>query len=200
MLDKNEHILESEHWSPKRKITLDLLGILMVKHPRKVKALLSKYGKAVHPRFTVKETVHAVVDLLKQDIQAFNYDLAELLVNVISEIDDKGSPNGYANFEGESAVNIGLDPVSAVAGAVGSIAKLLGQSKQKKLLQQQAKALTLSKIIAYKTKQNELKAKQRRQFAQQLNRMNFMKIAGLLALFGMLLWWLFKKWSHAFLT
>lgn len=200
MLNRNEQVMEANSLSPKSRITLDLLGLVIVNQPLEVIELLSKYGSSINRQSSDQEIVGAVLTMLKEENRQFNYDLAALLVQAAATTGESLEENNYAPFSGDAGVNIGLDPVSAVAGAVGSIANLLGHSRQKKLIQQQAQAQTLSKIIAYKTQQHELQAKQKKKAFSIINNVNMLKIAGVLTLSALLLWWLFKEWPLSPLT
>jgi len=177
----------------KGKATLSLLGIAISNEPLRIKRLLENYGIQVKAQPTPQELINKTLFLIEQNNKAFNYDLAELLTRqVIPDNYDGFNAQDVAGATDGANVTVGSDPVSAIAGAIGSIASIFGNVQQKKMLKEQAKSQTMSSILAYKAQQEQSVNESRR----AANKNAIIMTVGILALAALFGWFFFGRTSN----
>lgn len=133
-----------------------LLGKAIAKKPLEVIHLLNKHRISLRKKDDDKELVNGILQGLQRNDHVFNQELSRLLSSIEED-----------QF------------IGAIAGAVGQVAGAIGSGQQKKsaratanAMQEQARAQTLSSILAYKAQQDasrieELKLRQKVQAKQQ---------------------------------
>lgn len=125
-------------FSTLEKQALGLIGNFVQTQPRKLKWFLRSWGVLIPREADHEELFDVVVDALSEKRPEFSRQLVELILWKPSD----------AFLPEDSQVNIGADPVSAIAGAVGSIADLIRASKQKKTLAEQSRNALLQQVLA----------------------------------------------------
>ncbi|MCB9448685.1 MAG: hypothetical protein H6585_10110 [Flavobacteriales bacterium] len=178
-------------FSTKDKTTLALIGVLIAESPEKVKRFLNAYGIQTSEKPKPDELSNKILYAIGKNSKQFNYELARLITRQVIPIDGQDSFD-FSAFNGDEGggpnVTVGVDPVSAIAGAVGSIASLFGNAQKKKMAKDQARSMTLQSLFAYKQQQEQAKAS-----AQQGNRqMMLVKVIGGMALLALLGWLVFR--------
>lgn len=119
-------------------MVLKLLGIVIAERPAEVKKLLEKHRITVSAKPQAAELTAKVMLGIEKGGGPFHTDLAGLLSGKLE--DDQ-----YFSFDPIS--------ISAISGAIGSIASVFGAGQQRKLAQQQASAQTMDSIMQYKAAQ-----------------------------------------------
>ena len=117
-----------------------MLGRLLVKKPREVQSLLQEHGSGLSSNPSEAQLAKALMDGISSGNTQFHFWLSKLLIG------------DYDSFN-PGNVNVGTDPVSAIAGALGSIANVIGNAQQKKQRKQDAQNEMLRNILAYKAAQ-----------------------------------------------
>ena len=114
---------------------LQFIGQVVVEHRNGLLELLRKQGWKLEPGIGARTLTGVVLESLEKGGEDFQRELVGLLA-------------GESNFTGEAPqVNVGADPVSAVAGAVGSIAELVRSVSNRKQLRREAQAATLQTLL-----------------------------------------------------
>ena len=186
---------------------LALLAVAIADRPQAVARLLRKHGYAVGRMLTGKALVDQILHAITHAGPRFHHALAQLLAEIHApdknetqeDSFDLGallSPAGGGQNTGNGGITVGADPVSAIAGAVGSVANLFGNKQRQQLAQQQARSQTLQTMLAYKAQQEaqavgQVEAQQQ-QARLQARRETTLKIAGGVAVAGLAGWFLLK--------
>ncbi len=170
------------------KSVLDLVAVFIVDHQQQVRRLLASYGIQVAPSSNGKQLTHQVLWAIETKGKSFHRALAkELYQHMGRPTSTEDSFNVGAMLSGQgtstperenSGITIGADPVSAIAGAVGSIASLFGNKQKKKLLKMQANSHTLQTMLAYKAQQSANQAAKEAAIAKQANQKKLLKMTG----------------------
>ena len=158
-----------ESFSSEAITVLNLLGVVIADHPDKVNRLLAKYQIKVDQPSNPKEITSKVLHAIEQDNKRFNQDIAKL---IMAKVDDD-----FDSF---------TDPISAVTGAVGSIANIFGNKQQQKMMKEQARSQTLSAMLAYRSRQAEMAAASKAQEQKHTNKMAMIKTVGVIAILALI--------------
>ena len=98
-------------------------------------ALLRSDGWTLDGGISAKTLMGVVLEMLEKGGEDFVQDLVKLLA-------------GESNFTGDGPqLTVGADPVSAVAGAIGSLAELAKTAVNRKQVKRQAQAATLAALL-----------------------------------------------------
>lgn len=161
------------HQQPSKKLpvqaelTMNLIGMYLAQKPEAVKKLLSDYGVSMSEPALQNELVSKLIWAIGQNNKRFNYELSKLIIAEAT----KDNSNSYDHFDfgallgkkGENdtggGIQIGADPISAVAGALGSVANLIGAKGKRKEAEKQARMQTLQGMMALKATQEQNKPK-----------------------------------------
>ncbi|MBL6444673.1 hypothetical protein JMN32_00025 [Fulvivirga sp. 29W222] len=181
---------QAEHSRILPETVFSLLGIVLANEPLQVKGLLKKYGYMVSEPANYKSLTDAVIAAMASNNKAFAYDLARLIARQVV-------PDGFDGFDnfgtaGGGGVTVGTDPISAIAGAIGSVANLFGNAQQKKMMKKQAGAQTMNTLFAYKAQQEQQAAAMQAEARRHANQMATLKVIGLVAT-GLLFGWYFLR-------
>lgn len=148
-------------------LTMNLIGMYLAQKPEAVKELLSDYGVSMSEPALQNELVSKLIWAIGQNNKRFNYELSKLIIAEAT----KDNSNSYDHFDfgalfgkkGENdtggGIQIGADPISAVAGALGSVANLIGAKGKRKEAEKQARMQTLQGMMALKATQEQNKPK-----------------------------------------
>ncbi|UII32185.1 hypothetical protein LVD17_28270 [Fulvivirga ulvae] len=167
-----------------------LLGIALANEPLQLKGLLKKYGFTVREPSTYQTLTDAVIAAMAKNNKAFAFDLARLIARQVV-------PEGVDGFDsfgaaGGGGVTVGTDPISAIAGAIGSVANLFGNAQQKKMMKKQAGAQTMNTLFAFKAQQEQQAAAMQAEARRHANQMATIKVIGFVAA-GLLFGWYFLR-------
>jgi hypothetical protein len=126
-----------------------LLGKAIVKRPREIIQLLNRHRIFIRMRDDHKELVDGILQGLERNDKVFNQELSRLL----------------SFLEEDQFIGAIAQAVGAVAGAVGSGQQKKSARASANAMQEQARAQTLSSVLAYKAQQDanrleELKLRQ----------------------------------------
>lgn len=184
----------TEGLTEEAKITLGLLGVVIADHPEKVRKLLRDFGIETREKPTSRELTAKVFYGIEKQGKRFSVELAKVIADKLPK------PVNYDSFNAEDAagaveganITVGSDPVSAIAGAIGSIASIFGNAQKKKLMKQQASSQTLSTMLAYKAQQEQIAANKIAQEKAHANKMAWLKGVGILVVAGLVGWGLVK--------
>lgn len=116
------------------------IGAILAEKPIQLFQLLQKHGFEVGSKMSHQELGSLVISVIAEQNQEFNYDLAQLIIHQESEYDTFFKK---ASGSQSSPINVGADPVSAVAGAIGSIFSFAGSLQNQKAQKKQARKETL---------------------------------------------------------
>ncbi len=174
-----------------------LTGIVIVDQPEKLKSLLAAHGIDVPENPKGSELTEAVIYAISQNNKAFNKQLAELLVDqVVPDENDSFNTKDLAGATKGSNVTVGADPVSAIAGAIGSIFSFAGNLSNRKAQKNQARRASIQSMMMMQNQQEQMVVNQQMQANANANRAKMIKIAGvigLIALLGALFIWQMHK-------
>ena len=121
------------------------LGALIATKPKSLIRLLHAYGYPVPKGATDRILIQHTLRALKEQKRAFSLAIGRLLVGSEDHFTGKG---GGSKSGGElPGITVGADPVSAVAGAVSSIANLVGFSQNQKQQDKQLRQQTLQHLL-----------------------------------------------------
>ena len=124
-----------------QQLGLNLIGQLISQDRDYLISLLKRYGWALDPRISAKTLTGVILETLEYAGDTFGKELTTRLL-------------GESNFTGNKPqVNVGADPISAIAGAIGSVASLVQSATNRKQIKQQAQAATLTALIQARTPQ-----------------------------------------------
>lgn len=164
-----------------------LLGVVLANEPLQLKGLLKKYGYTVSEPASYKTLTDAVIEAMATNNKSFAYDLARLIARQVVPDGVDGFDN-FGEAAGGGGVTVGTDPISAIAGAIGSVANLFGNAQKKKMMKKQAGAQTMNTIFAYKAQQEQQAAAMQAEARRHANQMATIKVIGLVAA-GLLFGW-----------
>ena len=121
------------------------LGWVVAHRARPLERLLERYAIQMPIQPTDQVLTQALLLALAEKGKAFRRDLSMLA----------GNDSFYDHFSGDSpsmpGVTVGADPVSAIAGAVGSIANVVGFAQQKKNLEKQGRQASLKALLNHRS-------------------------------------------------
>ncbi len=124
-----------------------LLGIALAEDEQKVIELLAHHNYYIPTTVGGEKLVSIIIDRLFSGTDAFRNDLSAFLTNYLP-------PNSFDEGEDNFAM-------SAIAGAVDSLAgltsQIVGQKQAQKQAKQQAQQQTIASIYAYKTEKEKAK-------------------------------------------
>ena len=124
-----------EPLSASAQIGLDLIGQSIATQPSELLDLLRETGWQIDPGTDPPALLGIVLESLEKGGEQFE----KAFVRLIS---------AESSFNGEAAsMNIGADPVSAIAGAVGSVADMVRSVSNRKQLKRQAQAATFQALM-----------------------------------------------------
>jgi len=145
---------------------LNLIGEAIASKPKKIRKILEKHKIKYPDKKSEKKTISAVLFAIKTKGKLFHKDLARILAEDKIFSSDEDSFNlqsllgGTNETPAGSGITVGADPVSAIAGAVGSIANVVGNSQKKKILEKQARSQMFSSLLSFKQSQRQQSADQ----------------------------------------
>ncbi len=117
-----------------------LIGMTLIDRPDEIKKLLLQFGFELPKKPKRSELTDIIIQAILERNQAFNISLAEILANQkIPDNHDKFKKEDVASAAKATNVTVGADPVSAIAGAIGSIFSFAGNIANKKTLKEQAR-------------------------------------------------------------
>ena len=187
------------------KSLLDLLAVYIADHPGRVRQLLSKFNIPVTKNSNGKDLTNKVFLAIEKGGKPFHIELAKLLYAKVKPVEQEdsfdfgallgGAAGGGASGVGGGGggVTIGADPVSAIAGAVGSIANLFGNKQRKKMMKDQARSQTLQTMLAYKAQREAQAASKEAVVVSQVNKEKLLKMVGGAAAIGIAGWFFLKQ-------
>ncbi|MDN5201231.1 hypothetical protein QQ008_07655 [Fulvivirgaceae bacterium BMA10] len=180
------------------KSLLDLLAIYIADHPGMTRQLLLKYDIPISKNSNGKDLTNKVFIAIEKAGKHFHNELAKRLYAKIKPKEqedsfDFRSLQGGGTSGGNGGVTIGADPVSAIAGAVGSIANLFGNKQRKKIMKDQARSQTLQTMLAYKAQKEAQVAYKQAAKVSQVNKEKLLKMVGGTAVIGIAGWFFLKQ-------
>ena len=183
------------HLTAKMKTIFDLLGVAIANDPLAIKSLLQKFGITTAEKPSAKELTDKVMAAIEKGNQKFAVALAKLLAGQVI-------PEGFDHFAGlgggdmgGGGITVGSDPISAIAGAIGSVANLFGNAQKKKLMKQQASSQTMSTLLAYKAQKEKEVADAAAASQAQAKQMAMIKTIGLLAIATLVGWFFLRSFN-----
>lgn len=189
---------------------LDLLALYIADEPDRVARLLNEFGYTLSKNLTGKELTNKVFLAIEKQGRPFHLALARLLSTKIkptpaNEADQEdgfdlgpllSGAAGAGTSSGTSAgggITVGADPVSAIAGAVGSIANLFGNKQRQKILKDQARSQTLQTMLAYKAQKEAETASRQAAQVSRAKQEQLIKLVGGIAVVGVVGWLLLRQ-------
>ena len=131
-------------------LAFELLGALIETKPEAVATLLHQHNIVVSKQPGPKELTRKLLYLIEHSNASTRWQIAKAIANILPQQE-------YENFNQSNAegpnLTVGADPVSAIAGAIGSIANVVNHAQNKKQLQRQASANTLNALFAFRASQ-----------------------------------------------
>ncbi len=118
---------------------LELIGQLISSERDQLIRLLESYGWSLDPAISAKTLTGAILETLEHAGKAFSKDLTGLL-------------NPESNFSPpQQGVRSGAGPISAISGAIGSVANLVQSLTNRKEIKRQAQSATLTALLQART-------------------------------------------------
>lgn len=174
-----------------------LVGIAIADQPQKLKSLLAAHGIDVPEKPKGSELTEATIYAISQNNKAFNKQLAELLADqVVPDENDSFNTKDLAGAAEGTNVTVGSDPVSAIAGAIGSIFSFAGNLSNRKAQKEQARKESMMSLMMMNNQQEQMAANQQMQVNANASKTKIIKIVGvigLIALLGGLFIWQMNK-------
>ncbi len=167
---------------------LKLLGTLIAHSPKLLVALLLDFRVDVPEEATSSELTELTMIQIERNDAAFNRKLAKLMLKEVTGTEDA--------FDGGGGVTVGADPVSAIAGAVGSIFNvaggLIGKKERKKAARRESMRSTM---MLFQQREDQQRQAQLAVHAQTLRSKTIETVGILLlvALLGGLFIWRMRK-------
>ena len=124
-----------------QKLGMELIGKLISTERAFLINLLESYGWSLDPNVSAKTLTGIVLETLE-------HKGAEFVNELIQRFDLESHFTGT-----NSPVQLGADPISAVAGAIGSVANLVQTATNRKQIKKQAQAATLTALLHARTPQ-----------------------------------------------
>ena len=131
-------------------LAFGLLGVLIETQPEAVAILLQQHNIVVSQQAGPKELSNKLLYLIEHSNASTRWQIAKAVANILPQQEFENF--NQSNAEGPN-LTVGADPVSAIAGAIGSIANVVNHAQNKKQLQRQASANTLNALFAYRASQ-----------------------------------------------
>lgn len=154
------HTPQAESLNAQAKALLQVLGVVIAKHPDAVIKLLDDYSLPVTEHTDKAVTDQLLLAIAECDRQ-FNQDLGRLILDCSLEsdydsFDFRSLFNKGANSTGEENSSSGTSGnsggvIGGIANAVGSLGGTIGKVIQGRQAKEQASSQTLQNIYAYKT-------------------------------------------------
>ncbi len=178
-----------------------LVGIAIANEPERLITLLADYGVDVPEKPKGSELTDAIIYAVGKNSETFNQELAALLADqVVPDENDSFNTKDLAGAAEGTNVTVGSDPVSAIAGAIGSIFSFAGNLANRKSQKNQARKESMMSIMMMQNQQEQLTKQQQMQANSNTTRTNIIKIVGvigLIALLGGLFIWQMNKSKSA---
>lgn len=171
-------------FSDETKQVLAYLGILIAEYPDQIERLLKVHDVDLPKRLNEDALIHQVLYEIGLYDPAFRQDLAQLIHHYFNP----GSNDAYTGNAG-----IPTDPISAIAGALGSIGNVFSQAQKNKLYKQEARAQTYSNLLAYQSMKRRLAAEEKAREQAHKSKKVLLQIASLVVVAGISLWFLLKR-------
>lgn len=145
------------------------IGQAIKKQPKKYVELLKKYDSSVTKSSNINELSEKTISLIKSKNKEFIVELAEFIyrseggktpsnINIESNYVGYNNPTGSLSFvgtdepfynnTGDPEVTIGADPISAIAGAIGSVFSFATSSQEAKAQEEQQKHQLMLAILS----------------------------------------------------
>ena len=165
------------------KAIFKLLGIVVADQPNKLKTLLYKYGVNVDPKPSSSQLTEAVIYAISKNDKQFNTDLAKIFAKqIIPDENDTFNTGDLAGAAKDTNVTVGSDPVSAIAGAIGSIFSFAGSLSNQKNLKNQARQQSMQSMMLFQSQKDQAASK----IQSDSNKAKVIKIVGILAVVALL--------------
>lgn len=174
----------SQIFPDKAKQVLAYLSILIAERPESIKDLLKAHDVDLAAGWNDKELIDQVLYEVELNDPAFRTDLAQLINHYFQ-------PSSSDAFTGGGGFPV--DPISAIAGALGSIGNVFSKAQQNKLFKQEARAQTYSNLLAYQSMKRQLAAEQQAREQSHKTKTGLLQIAGVIVVAGIGLWFLLKR-------
>lgn len=175
---------QSQIFSDETKQVLAYLSILIAERPESIQGLLKAHDIDLAAGWNDKELIDQVLHEIELNDLAFRTDLAQLINHYFQS-------NSSDAFTGSGGIPV--DPISAVAGALGSIGNIFSQAQQNKLYKKEARAQTYSNLLAYQSMKRQLAAEQQAREQSHKTKTVSFQIAGVILVAGIGLWFLIKR-------
>lgn len=160
-----------------------LLGIVVADQPDKLKTLLFKYGVNIESNPSQSELTEAVIYAISKNDKQFNIDLAKIFAGqIIPDENDTFNTGDLAGAAQGTKVTVGADPVSAIAGAIGSIFSFAGSLSNRKNLKNQARQQSMQSMMLFQSQKDQAASK----VQSDSNKAKVIKIVGILAVVALL--------------
>lgn len=203
--------LADKHTNQTRSL-LDLLALYIADEPDRVARLLAEFGFPSSKNLTGKELTNKVFLAIEKQGRPFHLALARLLSTKVkpastNEADQEdgfdlgpllsgAAGAGTTSGASGSGITVGADPVSAIAGAVGSIANLFGNKQRQKILKDQARSQTLQTMLAYKAQKEAEIASKEAARVKKVKQEQLIKLGGAIIIVGVVGWIIVKQASQ----
>lgn len=185
--------------APAHASLLDVLAKYIAEKPIEIRAFLKQHQIKISENSNGKETMNQLFFAIEKKGKKFHRALAQLLYSPLepSANEDtfnmgsllgKGSEAASAAPAPNSGITVGSDPVSAIAGAIGSVANIFGNHQNRKTLKMQARSKTLQSMLAYKSQKEQQVASKEAASHAQLNQEKIFKMVGIAATIGIIGW------------
>lgn len=171
-------------FSDEAKQVLAYLGILIAEYPDQIERLLKIHDVDLPKSLNENALIQQVLYEVGLNDPAFRQDLAQL----INHYFNPGSSDSFTGTAG-----IPTDPISAIAGALGSIGNVFSQAQKNKLYKQEARTQTYSNLLAYQNMKRQLAAEERAREQAHKSKKVLLQVAGLVVVAGISLWFLLKR-------
>ena len=182
--------------NPQEVAVFRLIGLAAADQPKPLVRLLTQFGVKLPENPKAATLIDALIDSMGKQNESFNHKLAQILGNQVI-------PDAYDGFNtkdlaGAAHVTVGADPVSAIAGAIGTVFSFAGNLTNRKALKSQARKESMSSLIQMQQQQAQLIASRQEQAQKQAQKEQLMKLFGFIALaavIGGIIWWQGKQHS-----
>jgi len=182
---------------------LALLGQHIATRPSEIKNLLKRYQVSISKNSDGQALMNHLFLAIETQGKSFHHALAQLLhkkwepkedaFNMGALLGKGGAAAASAAPAQNSGITVGSDPVSAIAGAIGSVANIFGNHQNRKTLKMQARSKTLQSMMNYKTQKEQQVASKAASVNAQLTQEKTIKMAGIAAAIGILGWLMIRQ-------
>ncbi len=178
-------------FEPQDSATLQLIGMAVIDRPGELGQLLKKHGFSEQGTESGKRLAAKLLNAVLYGDGTFHKELAATLA--VQAFQDEAFDNfDFNKILGGTTIGGGggtpMDPVSAIAAAVGSVANVVNGAQQKKALQQQARAQTFTGMLGYRAQQEQLALQARDKELDRQSRITMAKTVGTIV-FGLIVVW-----------